>query len=158
MALTACIPGFEELWFKQNLLSDEETMAYNHAWGGTIAFPQERWNAWYDAWITHTDGRRYYRYLKDEAGRYVGEMAYHYDAEICGYLADVIVMAKYRGKGYGGEALEMLCSAARENGISALYDEIASDNPSVRLFLKHGFSVEDQTDDRILLKKELQAV
>lgn len=34
-------PGVEELWFKEKLLSDEETMSYNRAYGGTIPFPRE---------------------------------------------------------------------------------------------------------------------
>ena len=40
-------PALEELSFRQSLLSDPDTMAYNHAWGGTIDFPQERWEDWY---------------------------------------------------------------------------------------------------------------
>ena len=35
-------PAPEELWFRQRLLGDPETMAYNRAYGGTIPFPQER--------------------------------------------------------------------------------------------------------------------
>ena len=32
-------PKFEDLWFRQQLMIDEATMSYNHAWGGTIDFP-----------------------------------------------------------------------------------------------------------------------
>ena len=34
--LSACTPKFEDLWFRQTMMADPETMAYNHAWGGTI--------------------------------------------------------------------------------------------------------------------------
>jgi len=153
--LTAYKPDYEDLWFKQQMLSDVQTMAYNHAWGGTIPFPREQWEQWYNRWILHTEGKRYYRYLKDEAGEFVGEIAYHHDAEINGYMADVIVHAKHRGKGYGSRALEMLCAAAKENGICVLYDDIAIDNPAIRLFLKHGFSQVYRTKQTLLLKKEL---
>lgn len=36
-------PQLEDLWFRQSMMSDEETMSYNYAWGGTIAFPKESW-------------------------------------------------------------------------------------------------------------------
>ena len=36
-------PNLEELWFKEKMMNDEDTMSYNHAYGGTIPFPtQER--------------------------------------------------------------------------------------------------------------------
>ena len=153
--LIACVPGIEELWFRRLMLSDEETMSYNHAWGGTIDFPEERWREWYERWVTHAGSARYYRYLRDETGRFVGEMAYHFDDEAGGYMADVIIFAEYRGRGYGGEALDMLCAAAKANGIATLYDDIAIDNPAVSLFLKHGFSEAYRTETIIMLKKEL---
>ena len=34
-------PHIEDLWFKEQMMSDEQTMAYNHAYGGTIPFPKE---------------------------------------------------------------------------------------------------------------------
>ena len=46
--LTAYKPEFDELWFRRLMLSDPETMSYNHASGGTIPFPEERWGEWYE--------------------------------------------------------------------------------------------------------------
>ena len=153
--LTVYKPEYRDLRFRQQMLSDGETMSYNHAWGGTVSFPEERWEEWYDSWIVRAGSRRYYRYLKNEAGEYIGEIAYHFDDEISGYIANVIVYAPYRGRGYGAQALELLCAAARENGIGVLYDDIAVDNPAVGLFLKHGFSETGRTQDKIILKKVL---
>ncbi len=130
--LTLYEPRLEDLWFRQMMLEDEETMSYNHAWGGTIPWPKERWQGWYDDWI-----------------------ADHYDDEISGYIADIIVYAKYRGKGYGSQGLDLLLTAARENGIYILYDDMAIDNPARKLFLEHGFSEEYRTEEIIMLKKEL---
>ena len=70
-------------------------------------------------------------------------------------MADVIIHAEHRGKGYGSEALDMLCQEAKENGIKTLYDDIAIDNPAVGLFLKHGFIEEYRTDRIIMLRKDL---
>ena len=87
---------------------------------------------------------RYYRYLRESAsGEFVGEIAYHFDGEK--YLADVIVYAPYRRRGYGAAGLALLCAAAKENGVGVLYDDIAADNPSVALFLRCGFSVKYRT-------------
>ena len=153
--LTLYEPRLEDLWFRQMMLEDEETMSYNHAWGGTIPWPKERWQAWYDEWIIHHQSRRFYRYLQDETGAFIGEIAYHYDDEISGYIADIIVYAKYRGKGYGSQGLDLLLTAAKENGIHILYDDMATDNPARKLFLQHGFSEEYRTEEIIMLKREL---
>lgn len=147
-------PKVKDLWFKEKLLSDEDTMAYNHAYGGTIPFPKEKWEAWHDRWLVNHDNHRFYRYIRCD-NTFVGEVAYHLDPEQNIYLADVIVYAPYRGNGYGKAALQLLCDAARENGIIVLYDEIATDNPSVALFLKCGFREVLHTEEYILVKKEL---
>ena len=148
------VPTLEDMWFREKLLADEETMSYNAAWGGTIRFPRERWHDWYDHWIVNHANKRFYRYLKDESG-FVGEVAYHYDPEYDGCVADVIIFSEFRGKGYGSAGLELLCAAAKENGISVLYDDIAIDNTAVKMFLKQGFYEDYRTNEKIVLKKVL---
>ena len=149
-------PKLEDLWFRKLFMADEETMSYNHHWGGTIPFPEEQWQDWYDYWIANPEGERFYRYLKDEStGEFVGEIAYHYDEEELKSIADVIVHAKYRGKGFGEQGLRMLCEAAKAQRIENLYDNIAIDNPAIKLFLKVGFYEEYRTDEIIMLRKDL---
>ena len=148
-------PKCSDLWFKELMLSDQETMSYNHAWGGTISFPKEDWKDWYDYWVINPSDKRYYRYIKNEEGEFVGEIAYHYDLETNYYLANVIIYSKYRCKGYGGMALDVLCKVAKKNGVKVLYDDIAIDNPATSLFIKHGFIEEYRTKGKIFLKKEL---
>ena len=131
-------PHIEDLWFKEKMMSDEQTMAYNHAYGGTIPFPKEYWADWHDRWIINHNNKRFYRYIK-ENGTFIGEVAYHFDGERQIYIADVIIYAPYRGKGYGRNGLLLLCETAKDNGIMELYDDIAIDNSSVALFLKCGF-------------------
>ena len=148
-------PNIEDLWFRSELLSDEETMSYNHAYGGTIEFLEEDWRPWYQYWLVDTENKRFYSYIKNEEGAFIGEVAYHYDEEIDSYITNVIIYAKYRGLGYGGQALDILCEKAKENGIKVLYDDIAIDNKAISLFLKHGFIEDYKTKDKIYLKKEL---
>lgn len=147
-------PCMADLWFKEKMMSDEQTMSYNHAYGGTIPFPKECWADWHDRWITNHNGKRFYRYIK-ENDTFVGEVAYRFDGERQIYIADVIVFAPYREKGYGRKGLLLLCDAAKSNGIKELYDDIAIDNSSVELFLKCGFVEVFKTDEYILVKKEL---
>ena len=155
--ITTYKPALQDLWFRKQFMADEATMSYNAAWGGTIPFPENTWKEWYDHWLIHDENKRFYRYLMDtETQTFVGEIAYHYDEEREIWLADVIVASEYRGKGYGSEGLQLLCDAAKANGVKGLRDDIAIDNPAARLFLKAGFTEEYRTDEIIMLKKELK--
>ena len=149
------VPRCADLWFKQQLLSDPATMSYNHAYGGIIDFPEEKWAPWYKKWILCPESKRFYRYLADEFGTFIGEVAYHFDETDKRYLADVIVHSKYRGKGYGKIGLELLLTAAKANGLTQLCDEIAIDNPAIKLFLNCGFEEEYRTDKIVMLKKQV---
>ena len=148
--ITLYRPTLSELGFRRKLLADPETMSYNRAWGGVIDFPEEKWAAWYEKW---SDKEHFYRYLRTKTGELVGETAYRLDGGR--YLCDVIVLARRRGRGYGTQGLELLCAAARANGVKALYDDIAAGNPAVELFLRHGFRVVERGPESILVLKDL---
>lgn len=149
-------PTLDELWFRQELLFDPDTMSYNNAWGGVISFPRDKWQDWYNYWITEKDNKRFYRYLLNTAAnQFIGEVAYHFDDSRNIYICDIIVYAKYRGNGYGTEGLLLLREAAKENGIGTLYDNIAADNPSVQMFLNNGFTVDFKTENVIMVKRVL---
>ena len=154
-ALEAVRPEIGDLWFRRKMLADEETMSYNRAWGGTLPFPEEDWAGWYGWWVADPGDRRWYRYLKNGDGAFVGEIAYHWDEDEHAFLANVIVYAPYRGRGYGDRGLDLLCEAARENGVAVLYDDIAADNPAIALFQKHGFAEDRRTEGKIWLRKDL---
>ena len=147
-------PRVEDLWFREKLLNDEDTMSYNHAWGGTIPFPKQKWKKWYDRWMLNHENKRFYRYIKEDE-TFLGEAAYHFDEERQIYIADVIVYAPYRGKGYGRQALLLLCKNASCNGLRTLFDDIAIDNPSISLFIECGFTEVLRTSEYVLVKKEL---
>ena len=149
-------PALEDIWFRQLFMADGETMSYNRAWGGTIPFPESEWPAWYDYWIRHPEGERFYRYVTlDRSHVFIGEVAYHHDRQRDLWLADVIIHSRHRGHGYGKQALELLCKAAGENGVRTLHDDIAIDNPAIAMFLHSGFFEEYRTDQIIMLAKVL---
>lgn len=149
-------PALEDLAFREKCLSDPKTMAFNHAYGGTIAFPRERWADWYARWMEDGTGAHYYRYLRvKERGEFVGYVSYHFDEEFGEYVCEVMVAAQYRGRGFGRQGLELLCAAAKTNGVKRLVDNIAIDNPSAALFQKAGFRERLRTDEYILMEGAL---
>ena len=155
MTLTLYKPEYDDLWFRKLMLEDEETMSFNHAWGGTIPFPKEKWKDWYERWVVNHENKRFYRYVKEKEGTFIGEIAFHYDSKYDGYMANVLIYSKYRNRGYGTVALKMLCDETKEKGIKILFDDIAIDNPAITLFLKAGFVEEYRNEKIILLKKTL---
>lgn len=149
-------PELEDLWFRESMMADTETMSYNDAWGGTIPFPKEDWEEWYTLWVRNSGQERYYRYLKDDANKvFVGEISYHFDKLRNIYICDVIIKAEFRKQGFGTQGIQLLCEAAKANGVEVLYDDIAADNPSAHLFLKNGFSIEFQNDEILMVKTVL---
>ncbi|WP_277062299.1 GNAT family protein [Solobacterium moorei] len=149
-------PELEDLWFRESMMADIETMSYNDAWGGTIPFPKEDWEEWYTLWVRNSGQERYYRYLKDDVNKvFVGEISYHFDKLRNIYICDVIIKAEFRKQGFGTQGIQLLCEAAKANGVEALYDNIAADNPSAHLFLKNGFSIEFQNDEILMVKTVL---
>ena len=147
-------PRTDELWFKEKMLADGPTMAYNHAYGGTIPFPKERWVGWAVRWLQASENQRFYRYLK-LGNEFIGETAYRFDEERQIYIADIIIFAPYRGRGYGRSALKLLCEAAKKNGIDCLWDDIAADNSSVAMFINFGFREICRNEEYITLKIDL---
>lgn len=145
-------PSAENLSFRQSLLEDPATMAYNEAWGGCLPFPPERWADWAARWLENET--RFYRYVLDEENRPVGEVAWHREEELI--LCDVIIHSAYRHRGYGKEALSLLLAAAKEAALPALWDNIGAQNaPALALFLGAGFREISRTEDAILVKKDL---
>ena len=71
------------------------------------------------------------------------------------HLCDVLISAAYRHHGFGTQGLRLLCQAAKENNIPALYDDIAADNPSYQLFLKNGFELVSQNESIVLVRQIL---
>ena len=149
-------PSFEEMSFRQELLADDATMSYNHAYGGCIDFSKEKWENWYEKWLKPKNKKYYYRYLYEMDSKiFIGECAFRFDEEDFRWYCDVIIHAKHRGKGYGREGLQLLCEAAKAHGLAELYDNIAIDNSAVELFLRCGFTEVSRDEEAILVKKVL---
>ena len=145
-------PEKEELWFREAMLADPETMSYNDRWGGVIAFPKERWDSWAKRWLD--DERTHvYRYIREETGGcFAGEAAFHFDPARQIWLTDVVVHAPFRRQGYGKEALRLLLAEARRRGLEELYDDLVYDNPAIAMFAACGFEEICRNGDIVTLR------
>lgn len=132
--------------FRQALMADPATMAYNAPWfppDGTMPFPEEDWDAWLAEW-TNCEPERFCGYVAAEDGTLVGEVCWH------GYGAGmgVVIHADCRGRGYGAQALQLLAERAFAHPeITCLENNFESTrDPALRLHLRAGFE-EAGTDD-----------
>ena len=76
------VPKLSELWYRQRLLADPETMSYNRGYDlpfegynretGCIAFPETAWAAWHSRFVGQS-GRFYAYVVRLEDGRFIGE-------------------------------------------------------------------------------------
>lgn len=96
--------------FRQALLSDPATMAYNAPWfppDGTIPFPESQWDDFLLYWSHHTP-ERFLGYLENDAGELVGEICWHHFGQEMG----IVIMDSCRKRGYGREGLRLLIRQA----------------------------------------------
>lgn len=150
-------PKFQELSFREEYMQDKDTMSYNNKYGGAVGFPKNKWEEWFKRWMLDESGKHFYRYLLDVKNhQFVGDVAYYLDQSQNIYICSVVVLAKFRGKGYGTQGLKLLFQSAKDNGIKYLYDNIDIDNKSsIRLFKQNGFIEVGNDGKCVMLRKEI---
>lgn len=133
-ALELYIPKPEDLWFRQQMLSDPDTMSYNRDWDvsypgyhrdtGCIDFPPAEWAEWYSAMIGQTP-KRFYAYIQRSSdGAWLGDVCFHYTPEKDWWDMGIVLYAPYRGRGYAAPALKLLLDQAfRVYGISRIHND-----------------------------------
>lgn len=151
------IPNENELEYRRHLISDKETMNYNIGYGDdvtgcyyqTITQVKE----WYKNWNNGTDN--YYAYIiRKNDNMPIGEVDIHWSEYCKKHIIGIVIEAKYRGKGYAKEALNLLCDVAFNE---LKLDKICDDFPKSRIaaekvFSKVGFVREDE--ELVVLTKE----
>jgi len=120
--LTLYVPALADMPYRQRLLSDPETMAYNRGYDlafdgyhpdtGCIDFPEANWEDWYAAWVGRAP-ERFYAYARHTSLGFVGEVDLR-GTELGAYEMGVVIEAKYRGRGFGKAALSLLMDVAFE--------------------------------------------
>ncbi|MBO5248316.1 MAG: GNAT family N-acetyltransferase [Clostridia bacterium] len=146
MELRLYLPQYNELLFREQLLSDPKTMAFNrfkepspdyHPDTGCIDFPRGTWALWYDFWMDR-EPDNFYAVIAD--GRTpIGEVSWFFDGKT--HNVGIILLAKYRQKGYCSPALRLLAQRAFEqNDLPALTVTLSTANTAaVKGFTAAGF-------------------
>ncbi|MEG2789190.1 MAG: hypothetical protein RR942_15360 [Romboutsia sp.] len=76
------VPSFNELEYRQKLLSQEKTMSYNKEYNleienynnktGCINFSKKYWDEWYAKWISERNDRYYAYIVNSNTGDFLG--------------------------------------------------------------------------------------
>ena len=70
--------------------------------------------------------------------------------------ATIAVVPSVRGRGIGSQLLERLLSRARDEGYPALTLSVERDNPSIKLYERHGFQPIREEDDTLIMRADLR--
>ncbi len=150
--LTLRPASIEWMPFRQSLLNDPRTMAYNARWtppDGCIAFPEMEWDAWLEVQKSNFPECGCF-YLIREDGTPVGEASWH------GYGVGmgIVIHADYRGKGYGREGLHLLVDEAfRHKEITELMNSFEeSRHDALTIHKQEGFVVLRQEKGMVHLR------
>ena len=156
--LSLHVPTLDELWYRERLMSDPDTMAYNKGYDlpfegynretGCIAFPREAWADWY-AYFVGREPLRYYAYIaRERDGAFLGEVNLHKSAGRDWHDMGIVLEARYRGQGYSVEALHLLLSQAFDvMHLSAVHNDFETKrSAAVSAHIAAGFSVFRETD------------
>lgn len=146
------VPTLEELEYTQMLLADPDTMMFNEKWGGTVSFPKEKWQSFYEDYIENPE--RHYFHIYNLDGVFIGEVSSRYDMSFDSYVLNIKVMHRFRGNNHGYDALEaFLTYLFEEIKINRIVDNIGHDSKAgIQLLKQFGFVEIERTDDYILLE------
>lgn len=114
------VPARDELWYRQRLLGDGETMSYNKGYcldndnynndTGCISFPENEWDEWYDYFIEQQRDR-FYAYIVFNNG-FIGEVNARKDKSTGICEMGIVIEHAYRGRGIAAPALRLLLDIA----------------------------------------------
>lgn len=148
------IPSINELHYRQKWMQEPKTMSYNKGYDlnikgydketGTINKTNEEMITWYYNWINN-DKDKYYAYIYvDNIKEPIGEIYYYLEDNI--HSMGILIINKYRGKGYSYPALlELERIAFEENNINELSDMIPINRiNAIKVFKKAGFIYTDK--------------
>lgn len=157
------VPSLAEMWYRQKLMSDPETMSYNRGYDlsfegyhrdtGCIDFPESEWERAHRR-LTERAPEQWYAYLvRKEDGEFVGEVNVHRSTDGGWYDMGIVVEACRRGQGYGHEGLALLLEYAFEElGVPELRNDFEDTRESAfRIHIAAGFRVCGREDGGVQL-------
>ena len=164
--LSLHIPKYEELSYREKILSQKDTMNYNasydldnkyyHKDTGCLDFPEKEWGSWFNKWINNFPNNYYAYIVKDN--RFIGEVNLRYIIKKDWYEMGIVIENNYRGNSYSKKALEILLQVAFEKyNAKAVHNMFEVDRiAALKLHKDLGFIIISEYDDLIelLLSKE----
>ena len=152
------VPKFEELTYRQKIMSQSDTMNYNkgydvsydgyHKDTGCIDFPKDKWRDWYSNRVDKKP-KYFYAYItKKDDNSFIGEVNLNLsDKEKC-YDMGIVLEAKYRGMGYSLEALKELMEVAFDtyDALEVHNDFETTRKSALAIHKAVGFNVIDETN------------
>lgn len=151
-------PKYDELWYRQRMMSDPATMSYNAGYNlgfdgyhndtGCIDFPEEKWAGWYDRFIGREPEKFYAYIVRKSDGAFIGEVVLRQEGAPGRYEMGVVVEDCHRGKGYSGEALRLLMDVAfKRFGAEVVCNDFErSRAAALKLHLSVGFEIAGEDD------------
>ena len=146
------VPRLDELWYRERLLADPETMRYNRGYRldfpgyhddtGCIDFPRDQWERWH-TWFCQGKPERYYAYVVRADGAFLGEVNLHRNVSGDWYDMGIVLEAVHRGCGYAAEALRLLLKEAFDRlGAKEVRNDFERDRVSaLKAHLSAGFAI-----------------
>lgn len=143
------IPKVEDLWFRQECMSDPETMSYNAGYNvsnygyhfdtGCIDFPKESWKIWHNEKMSNPNF--YYAYILDtDTNKFVGYLNFNKNPQTQKATMGIVINSQFRGMGYMRPAMEKLFEEAKAREVSVLTDTVPqSRQKALKVFFDLGF-------------------
>lgn len=158
------VPCRKDLWFRQEMLADPDTMNYNKGYGlifpeyhndtGCIDFPEENWDGWYQKWVD-AEPERFYAYLRrGEDGAFLGEVNLYRKGQPGWYEMGIVLKAEHRGRGYSSQGIKLLLRHAFETmGVAGVSNEFEPTRKAAwKLHLTAGFEPSKEETGAVLLR------
>jgi RimJ/RimL family protein N-acetyltransferase len=128
-------PTRDEVSFVQALWADPETM---EAVGGPHPLPTEKFDRWFAYAVDPGRPTDCYCLIFNQDDTPIGEVSFHqWDPDERSAVLNIKVMAKYRGHGYGTDALKTFLSwFFGQAGGDSIMDDVARENETGRQLLR----------------------
>lgn len=128
-------PKCNEVAFVQALWADPETMA---AVGGPYPLPKEKFDSWFAYAVNPGNPTSCYCLIFKQDDTPIGEISFHqWDPKDRSAVLNIKVMAKFRGHGYGADALKTFLGwFFRQAGGLKIIDDVAMENERGRQLLE----------------------
>lgn len=143
------VPKLEDLWFREECMSDPDTMNYNagydvhfegyHYDTGCIDFPKDKWKGWYEEKMKNPNF--FYAYiLAKDFDKFVGYCNFNYKPEKKQATMGIVIKKEFQGNGLMRPAMELLIKQAKKQGVVALTDTVPENRENaLKVFYSLGF-------------------